>query len=73
MCVFPLFIDVALLGVIFVFLVSGFSLEFLVPDHHQTWASAIMSRPLTKFKKEMRLEVVLTAPVVGPRASDRWF
>ena len=28
MCVFPLFIDVALLGVIFVFLVSGFLLSF---------------------------------------------
>ena len=41
----------ALFGVVFASPVFGF-LEFLVSDHHQTWPSAVMSRPLTEDKKK---------------------
>ena len=73
MRVFSLFIDVALLGVVFCVSCIRFFMSLLVFDHHQTWPPAVMSRPLTKDKKGNTLEEVLTAPVEGPRASDRWF
>ena len=56
----------ALLGVVLHFLLLVFL--NLVPDHHQTWASAVASRPLTKDTKKYVLRVGAAGnPMLGSR------